>query len=86
MALYVLPGRIKPSVSRLEIEQRYDLCEDLAQLMFQTMQDNMHELDLPVDIVMPRVAAILHEPNLNLTDAESGWVLSRLNELSEPLK
>jgi len=30
IALYVPPGRIKPTAGRDEIAQRYEFCEDLA--------------------------------------------------------
>ena len=33
VALYLNPGRSKPSVPRDELAARYELCEDLAQAM-----------------------------------------------------
>lgn len=76
-------GRTKPIMSREDIETRHDYCEDLAQLLLQAMQDKMVELSLPVDIALPRISNVLADPNLNLSEAESNWVLLRLKELSE---
>jgi hypothetical protein len=83
IALYVPVGQIKPIKPREEIEAKYDYCEDLAQLLLQAMYDKMAELNLPIDIAFSRVSNVLADPNLNLSEVESTWVLSRLNELSE---
>jgi hypothetical protein len=84
IALFVPLGKTKPIASREEIETRYDYCEDLSQLLFDQLRDKMAEHGIPVDIALPRITAVLTEPSLNLNDAESDWVLSRLTELSEP--
>lgn len=84
IALFVPPGKIKPIASREEIETRYDYCEDLAQLLFDQMRDKMAEHGIPIDIALPRITAVLTDSSLNLSEAESAWVLLRLTELSEP--
>ena len=33
VAVHTLPGRIKPSLPAAELAQRYELCEDLAQML-----------------------------------------------------
>ena len=38
MALFVRPGQTKPSASHQEVAQRYEICEDMANLLTEHAQ------------------------------------------------
>lgn len=81
IALYLAPGRRRPSASRDEIVQRYEFCEDLATMLVDTASTRRAELGLAEDLVLERVRRGLDEPPLGLSPAEADWVLRRLAEL-----
>lgn len=81
IALFVEPGRIKPRLSRAEIETRHELCEDLAQMLTETAREQAWALGITGEDVLDRIALGLPECGLALEAAEERWVLGRLAEL-----
>jgi hypothetical protein len=81
IALFVEPGRIKPSASRAEIQQRYEFCEDLASMLTETAQSRLWELGITESDVLARIRGglLAGEAGVNATEAE--WVTRRLAEL-----
>jgi hypothetical protein len=79
IALFVPPGRHKATASRDLIAERHEFCEDLAQMLVETAQTQCWSLGITDDDVLERVALGLGE--IDLSDAERGWVLGRLREL-----
>lgn len=81
IALFVPPGRIRPTASREHIAQRYELCEDMAQMLTQTAQ--AHHLDLGVteSDVLERIRRGLVQAGSVLSPEEGHWVVRRLAEL-----
>jgi hypothetical protein len=49
MALYVKPGQYKPSLPRTELLQRYELCEDLATMLQDTVSTQQFQLGITED-------------------------------------
>ena len=84
VALFVPPGRIKPTASREHIAERHDLCEDLAQMLLETAQTQRWSLGITTDDTLERIARGLPSSGLDLSDAETGWVMTRLAELLGP--
>jgi hypothetical protein len=84
VALFVPPGRHKPTASREHVADRYELCEDLAQMLVETAQTQRWSLGITTGDTLERVARGLPATGLELTDAETGWVLTRLAELIGP--
>lgn len=84
VALFVPPGRVKPTASRAHIADRYELCEDLAQMLVETAQTQRWSLGITTDDVLGRIARGLPDSGLALDEAESGWVMTRLAELLGP--
>jgi len=81
IALYVPEGRIKPTLSRDEIAQRYELCEDMAQMLTETASTMLVTLGITEHDVLARCRlGLLAEPAVVSAD-EAGWVVSRLAEL-----
>lgn len=84
VALFVPPGRIKPTAPREHIADRYELCEDLAQMLVETAQNQRWSLGITSADVLERIARGLPATGLDLSEAESGWVMTRLAELLGP--
>lgn len=83
MALYVPPGKIKPNISRQLLIERYEFCEDLAQVLVEQAKTKQWELGISQDIVIERVAKGLLQATDLLSDAESQWLMTRLDELMQ---
>lgn len=84
--LFVLPGSYRPNASREHIEQRYDLCEDMAQMLIEPSRERLQELGIAEADVLERVYAGLRAGTI-VDEREARWVLRRLAELLdwEPL-
>jgi hypothetical protein len=81
MALFVPPGRIKPTASREHIRQRYELCEDLATMFVDTAQTKLWELGISEADVLQRIHAGLLAGAGGVETKEAQWVTCRLAEL-----
>jgi hypothetical protein len=80
IALFVPPGRIKPTESREHIAQRYELCEDMAQMLTEPAQTRLWELGITEADVLLRMHQGLLEASTTLSAAEACWVTHRLAE------
>ena len=80
VALFVPPGRSKPSAARQHIAARHEFCEDLAQMLTETASTQLWELGITEADVLRRVHRGLVEGAL-VDAAEAHWVLRRLAEL-----
>ena len=81
MALYLAPGGHKPTLPRTELAQRYELCEDMAQMLTETASTMLVTLGITEHDVLSRCRlGLLAEPAVVSAD-EAGWVVSRLGEL-----
>jgi len=81
IALFVEPGRIKPSASREHIHERYDLCEDLANMLTEQATNKLWELGITESDVLERIERGLLDPQIGLTLQEAEWVIHRLAEI-----
>ncbi len=79
--LFVPPGRIKPTESRSVIAERYELCEDLAQMLTDTAEQRRFELSIEPSDVLHRIREGLALPGQPVSSAEAEWVVRRLAEL-----
>jgi len=80
-ALLVPPGRLRPTESREHIAQRYELCEDMAQMLTETALARRFELGITESDVLERIQQGLVQEGAGLTAAEAVWVVRRLAEL-----
>jgi hypothetical protein len=82
--LYRQPGghdtRI-PAGRREEIAARYELCEDLAQLLTETAQAQHFELVVTESAVLERIHRGLMSAESPVAPVEAGWVTGRLAEV-----
>ena len=81
MALFVEPGKHKPNAPRTHIAQRYELCEDMANLLIDPAREQMFRLGITEDDVVYTIRDGLGGPDAVLTADEAGWVSARLFEL-----
>jgi hypothetical protein len=81
MALYVPPGKTKPTLGQREMAQRYELCEDLANLLTEKAANMQFTLGITEDLVLQQCElGLLAEPAV-VAPAEARWVVCRLAEL-----
>ncbi|WP_416548077.1 ATPase with chaperone activity [Limnohabitans sp. DCL3] len=80
-ALYVPPGKVKPSISLRDMAQRYELCEDLANLLTEKAANMQFTLGITEDLVLAQCElGLLAEPAV-VSPKEARWVVCRLAEL-----
>ena len=80
VALFMSPGRLKPTETRDTIAARYELCEDLAQMLTEHAVERKFELGAAEEDVLERVLAGLATGGV-VTEVEALWVIRRLAEL-----
>jgi hypothetical protein len=81
IALYLEPGRSKPSASRAEIAARHEFCDDLAQMLTEQAQTRRWELGVTEADVLERMLRGLRSEGSVVNEAEAVWVVTRLAEL-----
>ncbi|WP_342619144.1 ATPase with chaperone activity [Rhodoferax sp. GW822-FHT02A01] len=83
IALFIEPGRSKPAATRFFIAERYELCEDMANMLTQTAQEMLHGLGITEADVLQRCYLGLVAGDAVFSVAEAEWVVRRLAELSQ---
>ena len=81
IALFLAPGRARPTAPRQAIVERYEYCEDLAQLLSQRAVEIRADLGITEADVLERMRRGLHDAASGVDEREAGWVLTRLAEL-----
>ena len=81
VALFVLPGRIKPSEPYEVIAQRHELCDDMAQLLTEQAGQLQWQLGLPEAEILVRMHAGLSAGEAGVSAAEAAWITKRMAEL-----
>lgn len=81
IALYITPGRSRPSAPRDEIAARYEFCEDLATMLTDTAAQTLWQLGVTEADVLERVRRGLCGGAAGVSAPEAAWVLRRLAEL-----
>jgi hypothetical protein len=81
LALYLAPGRQRPSAPRAEIMARYDYCEDLAAALVEVADTQRWSLGVDESAVLERIWRGLASQDAGVSVAEARWVLRRLAEL-----
>lgn len=81
VALFVPRGRNRPAATRAAIGARYDLCEDMAQMLTEHARTTLFSLSITEALVLERVhQGLLAEGSVVRAD-EARWVTCRLAEL-----
>lgn len=80
-SLYVPPGKLKPTLGAREMAARYELCEDMAQLLTEQAAQQQFQLGISEDLALDRcLQGLLASPDV-VSEAEARWVVCRLAEL-----
>ncbi len=79
--MFVPPGAIKPREPRSVIASRYELCEDMAQMLIDPAKARLFELGIAESDVLERMHRGLLVDGSVLSTDEAGWVVRRLAEL-----
>lgn len=81
IALFVSPGRSRPTESRAHIGERHEFCDDLAHMLTEHASTRLFELGVAEHDVLERIHAGLLGPGAVVSAAEAWWVVQRLAEL-----
>ena len=81
IALFVPPGGMKPRASRQHIAERYEFCEDLAQMLTDTASTKLFQLGVTEGDVLDRIHRGLCVDGALVEPHEARWVITRLAEL-----
>lgn len=81
MAVHTVPGRIKPSLSRDALAERYDFCEDLAAVLCEKAREVIFDLSVAELDVLERIEAGLLGDGAVVDPAEARWVVIRIAEM-----
>ena len=79
--LFIPAGASKPREPRAVIAERYELCEDMAQMLTEHASAKLFELGVAEQDVLQRMHRGLVAEGSALTVDEAGWVTCRLAEL-----
>ena len=81
IALFVKPGQSNPNATCAHVAQRYDTCEDLANLLTDHAQSQQFKQGGHTDEVLFQCMAGLLCDDSGVNAAEARWVVCRLAEL-----
>lgn len=81
LALFTEPGRHRPNAPRAQIAQRYELCEDMAQLLTEPARTLLFSLGIAESDVLQRCRQGLLVEDSAFSEVEADWVMRRLAEL-----
>jgi hypothetical protein len=79
--LFVPEGRTRPAEPRELIARRYDLCEDMAQMLTETAREKHFGIGATEADVLERIHAGLAADATPVSAAEALWIVRRLAEL-----
>jgi hypothetical protein len=79
-ALYA-DARGRLTVPLSDYRARYELCEDMAQMLVEHSQAVHHDQGVSEDLILARTQAGLATPDAGFSEAEAVWVVTRLAEL-----
>jgi hypothetical protein len=81
IALFLSPGAQRPNQPRAWIAQRYELCEDLAQMLSDSAQEALVESGGGRPEMIARVRQALQADVSVVNAQEAAWVMQRWSEL-----
>ena len=81
IALFLTPGGYKMREPRSVVAARYELCEDMAQMLTEHARTKLFDLGVTEDDVLERMHRGLLADGSGLAADEAGWVICRLAEL-----
>ena len=80
-ALYVPPGKTRPTETHAHIAQRYELCEDMAQMLCESAAEQQFKTGAAPPALLAWMERSLLGEGAVLEAAEARWVVLRIAEL-----
>ena len=81
LALFTRPGGYRLTEPVVVVRERYELCEDLAQMLTEQASAKLHELGITEQDVLHKMLQGLTAPDSPVPPAQAEWVVRRLAEL-----
>lgn len=81
IALFIAPGRTKPSETRDVIAERYEFCDDLATMLTDHAKTMQWEMGIAESDVLDRVHQGMMTEESVVSPGEALWVTRRVAEL-----
>jgi hypothetical protein len=82
VALFTSPGGQRLSEPMNVVRERYELCEDLAQMLVEQAGANLFKSGGEPAEVLEKLRLALSGPEGSLSANEAGWVATRIAELA----
>ncbi len=79
--LFAAPGGYKLTEPMAVVRDRYELCEDLAQMLTAQAMNTLHALGITEGEVLEKMGLALAGEGSPVQPAEARWVIRRLAEL-----
>lgn len=81
LALFTPPGGYRLREPIAHVRERYELCEDLAQMLTEQASSKLFELGVTEQDVLEKMLEGLMDPQSPVPPPEARWVVQRLAEL-----
>jgi len=81
VALHTPPGRVRPTQSLQQLAQRWELCDDMAQMLTESASQALVMLGISEGDVLRKMLQGLGGGDAGLQGDEALWVVCRLAEL-----
>lgn len=81
LALFAAPGGYKLTEPIAQVRERYEFCEDLAQMLTEQAAARQFELGVSGEAVLEKMLQGLEAPGSPVEPREAQWVVRRLGEL-----
>lgn len=81
LQLYATPGGYKLTEPMAVVRERYELCEDLAQMLTEQASNKLFELGVTEGDVLAKMGLALAAEGSPVQPLEARWVIRRLAEV-----
>lgn len=79
--LFTTPGGFRLTEPMSVVRERYELCEDMAQMLTEQASNTLHRLGITEEDVLGKMLEVLSADSSPVRPAEARWVVRRLAEL-----
>lgn len=79
--LFTTPGGHRLTATMAHVRERYELCEDMAQMLTEQASNTLHALGITELDVLEKMAEVLSGEHSPVQPLEGRWVVRRLAEI-----
>ena len=80
VAVFTPPGKTRPVATHAHMAQRYELCEDMAQMLCETASEQQFKTGAAPQALLEGMERSLLGEGAVLEEAEAHWVVLRIAE------